>query len=528
MAVCPADRPLPLRIWALTRAIRKAAADAELIDVHFALYAFLPMALGAFRGKPVVVHFQGPWAEESVASGDTSRWRLRARRALERYVYRRATAAVTLTGAFKRVLIERYGVSPWRVKVLAPGVDLERFAPGDRAAAREAFGVAPDAFVVCCARRLVPRMGLQILLAAWSELIAQRRHDGSARPPALLIAGEGELSAALRAEIAAAGLADSVRLLGRVSDEQLAALYLAADVNVVPSLSFEGFGLVVLEAAACGTPSIVTRVGGLPEALVGFDASLIVAPGDASALAKRLVGAESGELPDRAAAREWAQRSRWESVAQRHRELYADAVNPSGERRLRVVFLGHVAQLSGGEIALVRLIGALHDVDAHVILAEDGPLVGRLLEAGASVEVLALRERTRDLRKDRVGPGTLPFSAVADVAAYVPRLARRLRAIRPDIVHANTLKAGIYGSLAARIARVPSVWHVRDRVASDYLRRQHRVDPAGPDRPPAAGRDRQLAGYAGDAALGAGAHGRRLLDRPRSDHLTGRIAEGRR
>jgi glycosyltransferase involved in cell wall biosynthesis len=470
VAVCAADRPLPLRLWALTRAIRKEAADAELIDVHFALYAFLPMVLGAFRGKAVVVHFQGPWADESVASGDASRWRLRARRALERYVYRRATAAVTLTGAFKRVLIERYGVSPWRVKVLAPGVDLERFAPGDRAGAREAFGVAPDAFVVCCARRLVPRMGLRVLLAAWSELIAQRPDDGSARPPALLIAGDGELSAALRAEIVAAGLSDSVTLLGRVSDAELATLYLAADVNVVPSLSFEGFGLVVLEAAACGTPSIVTRVGGLPEALIGFDASLIVAAGDASALAQRLIGAESGELPGRAPAREWAQRSRWETVAERHRELYADAVNPSGERRLRVVFLGHVAQLSGGEIALVRLIGALHEVDAHVILAEDGPLVGRLLAAGASVEVLALRERTRDLRKDRVGPGTLPFSAVADVAAYVPRLARRLRAIRPDIVHANTLKAGIYGSLAARIARVPSIWHVRDRIASDYLR----------------------------------------------------------
>jgi glycosyltransferase involved in cell wall biosynthesis len=470
-AVCAADRPLPLRLWALTRAIRKQARSAELIDVHFALYAFLPMLFGAFRGKPVVVHFQGPWADESVASGDASRWRLKARRALERYVYRRAAAAVTLTGAFKRVLIERYGVSPWRVEVLSPGVDLERFAPGDRAAAREAFSIAPNAFVVCCARRLVPRMGLQVLLAAWSQMAAARADDGSARPRVLLIAGEGELSAALGAEIAAGGLSDSVRLLGRVSDEELATLYLAADVNVVPSLSFEGFGLVVLEAAACGTPSIVTRVGGLPEALAGFDATLIVNPGDPTALAERLKAAESGELPDRAAAREWAQRSRWESVAERHRELYADALDPPEARKLRVVYVGHVAQLSGGEIALVRLIGALDQVDAHVILAEDGPLVGRLLAVGASVEVLPLRERTRDLRKDRVGPGTLPLSAVLDVGTYVPRLARRLRAVRPDIVHANTLKAGIYGSLAARLARVPSVWHVRDRIASDYLRR---------------------------------------------------------
>ncbi len=467
-AVCAPDRPLLLRLWALTRAIRKEARSADLIDVHFALYAFLPLLLGAFRGKAIVVHFQGPWADESAASGDASRWRLKARRALERYVYRRATVAVTLTGAFRRVLVERYAVSPWRVKVLSPGVDLERFAPGDRAAAREALSIPPDAFVVCCARRLVPRMGLQVLLAAWSELIAGH---GGARPLRLLIAGEGELRAALGAEIVAGGVSESVTLLGRVSDEQLTTLYLAADVNVVPSLSFEGFGLVVLEAAACGTPSVVTRVGGLPEALAGFDATLIVAPGDPSALARRLTEAEAGALPDRAHTRSWAERSGWQSVAARHRELYADALAPSGARKLRVVYVGHVAQLSGGEIALVRLIAALDEVDAHVILAEDGPLVARLLVAGASVEVLPLPERTRDLRKDRVGPGTLPASAVFDAARYVLRLACRLRAVQPDIVHANTLKAGIYGSLAARLAGVPSIWHVRDRIASDYLRR---------------------------------------------------------
>jgi glycosyltransferase involved in cell wall biosynthesis len=143
----------------------------------------------------------------------------------------------------------------------------------------------------------------------------------------------------------------------------------------------------------------------------------------------------------------------------------------STARKLRVVYLGHVAQLSGGEIALLRLIDALDQVNAHVILAEGGPFVERLLAAGASVEVLPMRERTRDLRKDRVGPGRLPITALLDTTIYVLRLAGRLRAIQPDLVHTNTLKAGIYGSLAARLARVPAVWHVRDRVATDYLSR---------------------------------------------------------
>jgi glycosyltransferase involved in cell wall biosynthesis len=144
---------------------------------------------------------------------------------------------------------------------------------------------------------------------------------------------------------------------------------------------------------------------------------------------------------------------------------------PVGRRKIRVVYVGHVAQLSGGEIALMRLIDALDEVDAHVILAEQGPLVERLRASGVSVEVLAMRERTRNLRKDRVRPGRLPITALVDTATYTFRLARRLRAIHPDLVHTNTLKAGIYGSFAARLARVPAVWHVRDRIASDYLRR---------------------------------------------------------
>ena len=149
----------------------------------------------------------------------------------------------------------------------------------------------------------------------------------------------------------------------------------------------------------------------------------------------------------------------------------ATAQAPNSRPKLRVVYVGHVAQLSGGEIALLRLIDALHEVDAHVILAEPGPLVERLQTAGVSVEVLPMRERTRNLRKDRVRPGRLPITAMIDATIYTFRLARRLRALRPDLVHTNTLKAGIYGSLAARLARVPVVWHVRDRIASDYLRR---------------------------------------------------------
>jgi len=88
-----------------------------------------------------------------------------------------------------------------------------------------------------------------------------------------------------------------------------------------------------------------------------------------------------------------------------------------------------------------------------------------------SVEVLPMRERTRDLRKDRLGLGLVPITAFFDTATYTLRLARRFQILRPDIVHTNTMKAGVYGSLAGRLTRLPVVWHVRDRIAPDYLPR---------------------------------------------------------
>jgi glycosyltransferase involved in cell wall biosynthesis len=201
------------------------------------------------------------------------------------------------------------------------------------------------------------------------------------------------------------------------------------------------------------------------------DAIMIVRTDDPEALARRLITAATESLPERQITRTWATRRRWGRAVSDRRHLHDELCDDSASRKLRVVYLGHVAQLSGGEIALVRLIEALREVDAHVILAEDGPLVERLHAVNASVEILRLRERTRDLRKDRVTATRLPFSAALDTALYVLRLARRVRAIRPDLIHTNTLKAGVYGSLAGRLVGIPVVWHVRDRIADDYLRR---------------------------------------------------------
>jgi glycosyltransferase involved in cell wall biosynthesis len=138
----------------------------------------------------------------------------------------------------------------------------------------------------------------------------------------------------------------------------------------------------------------------------------------------------------------------------------------------RVVFVNHCARLSGGELALVRLLGALGDaIDAHVILGEHGPLVPRLESVAASTEVLPLAPSARDTRRGRVVFSRPPLRETASSTAYVLRLARQLRRMRPDLVHANSLKALVYGGLAGRLAGRPVVWHVRDRIAADYLPR---------------------------------------------------------
>ena len=466
-AVSRHDVPLPRRLLTFAAAARRAAVDADVVDAHFALYALLPLLSRRVRALPAVVHFQGPWAQENVAQGDASALRRVLRRTLECAVYRRAARVVVLSSAFRRVLVEQYRVSPWRVRVEPPGVDLRRFSPGDRATARARLGLGDGCFVAVCVRRLVPRMGLDLLLDAWAQ--ARARLAPGAR---LLIAGDGPQRAELEQRIARAGL-DGVTLLGRVGDDALVDLYRAADVGVVPTRCFEGFGLVVLEAAACGTPTIVTRVGGLAEAVAGLDCSLAVTPDDAPALALRLTqAAQAGGLPSRAATRRFAEAHSWQRVVARNRAVQREALAPdAAHRRMRVVYLDHVAQLSGGEIALLRLLPHLTEVEAHMVLAEDGPFADALVQAGISTEVLPLAERARGLRKDRVAARTVPVAAIAATAWYILRLALHLRRLRPDLVHTNSLKAGVYGSIAARLAGVPVVWHVRDRVASDYLPR---------------------------------------------------------
>ncbi len=460
--------PLPRRLIRYARAARRASTPDTVIDAHFAMYAWWPVVAGRLRAQPLVVHFHGPWAAESEASGDARSVVANVKRRLERGVYRRAARVVVLSEAFKDLVVANYGVERDRVIVIPPGVDLDHFTPG-RAAARRRLSLPDDGQIVFTVRRLVARMGLDVLLDAWASM--------DHRPGrTLLIAGEGPERAALEARIDDLGVSGSVRLVGRISEQDLADHYRAADLSVVPTVALEGFGLVALESLACGTPPVVTDVGGLPDVVRRLDETLIVAPRDPAALAARLATALAGVVPTTEECRAYAETFSWKVAAERNAEVYRAAAEDAGGAGAtagpppRVVYLDHCALDSGAEIALVRMVEALGaTVRPHAILAEDGPLRPRLVEAGADVEVLPMTEGARGLSKDAVQPARLPLAALLHVVVYVGRLALRLRQLRPDVVHTNSLKAALYGGVAGRLAGVPVVWHARDYVDSSYL-----------------------------------------------------------
>lgn len=136
---------------------------------------------------------------------------------------------------------------------------------------------------------------------------------------------------------------------------------------------------------------------------------------------------------------------------------------------LRVAYIDHTAKWSGGEVALFNILTHIGEqIDPLVILAEDGALAERLREKGMDVRIIPLDESIRSRGRNAVNLGAP--AAAFKLLAYGRKLAPLLKAEKVDCVHTNSLKSALYGAIAAKIAGVPLIWHIRDHIGTPYLK----------------------------------------------------------
>jgi len=320
----PGDRLWQRAVDARRRFAHEFRPPYDAINIHFAMNA-LPLIPFIDHRTPRIVHFHGPWAAESRAENGNELVTL-VKAALERFVYHRADRFIVLSTAFKQLLVG-YGIDPSRVTVIPMGIDCEFFrTSGDRRAVRDRLGWPHNKKVLFTARRLINRVGLMELLDA-AAIVRTSRSDF-----AIKIAGKGPLRDALEAAIVERGLAANVELLGFVSEDDLVDAYQAADVTIVPTQSLEGFGTIISESLACGTPVIVTPVGGMPEAVAPLGDGMITRSAAPTDMAERIVALLDGSLrlPDEQRCRSFAvEHFAWDVVCAQIRSVFQTTSSPS-------------------------------------------------------------------------------------------------------------------------------------------------------------------------------------------------------
>ncbi len=215
--------------------------------------------------------------------GLLDRLHMNARRWIEKYVMQRCHQVVVLSDFMKQRVQRVHGISEKIIYIIPGGADLIRFCPAaDRARVRQELTLPLHATILCTVRNLVPRMGLETLIHAISRL------DRQFNDVLLIMGGEGPLRNRLQHVITNLGLTHRVQLVGFIAEPDLPKYYQAADLVVMPTQELEGFGLVTVEALACGTPVLGTPIGAIPEILSQIDRKLIAKGTEAENLADAL------------------------------------------------------------------------------------------------------------------------------------------------------------------------------------------------------------------------------------------------
>jgi D-inositol-3-phosphate glycosyltransferase len=272
---------LPIHISGLSQEFSRImrTENYDVIHSHYWLSGKVAMPAAKELEIPLVhtMHTMARVKNLNLAEGESPEPMIRVQG--ETQVVAAASALIANTDAEAASLVSLYDACPDTVHVVTPGVDLFTFTPGQsRSAARESLGLLPDSLIVSFVGRIQPHKGPEVLIRATSELV---KHSPQLRPR-LIVNIIGGASGANTEEVDRLkdctqwlGIDDVVRFAPPVSRADLPQWYRASDLVVVPSYS-ESFGLVALEAQACGTPVVATAVGGLRTAVADGISGVLV------------------------------------------------------------------------------------------------------------------------------------------------------------------------------------------------------------------------------------------------------------
>ena len=274
---------LPGQLCAVTSGVMRVEATHpegwfDLIHSHYWLSGQVGWLASERWGVPLVhsMHTMAKVKNLELADGDNPEPMVRV--IGEEQVVAAAARLVANTADEARQLIDLYGADPQAVDVVHPGVDLEQFTPGEPGVSRRRLGLAEDSVILLFVGRIQPLKAPDILLRAAARLLET---DPVLRSRLLVVVCGGPSGTGLEhptslSDLAAdLGIADIVRFEPPGDRQMLADWYRAADVTVVPSYS-ESFGLVAVEAQACGTPVVAAAVGGLRTAVLHETSGVLV------------------------------------------------------------------------------------------------------------------------------------------------------------------------------------------------------------------------------------------------------------
>lgn len=329
------DIVFPLDNWTFNRSLAKKAnaIEANAFEAHAVSGYGFPKKLKQLGiSKPFIHTIHGVLADEYEQAKMDGHQTLRGKIAnrfmryladLECQTARDAALIVTITKYSLEKIQMHYGVDADKVRIIANGVDVEKYKPRkDTTSAKRRFGLGDDPCVLFVGS-LIPRKGLLFLVEAAKTVVREYSNTK------FLIVGDGPIKKQLDQKVLAANLSENFIFVSRVEEDVLPALYNCADVFVLPSIQ-EGQGIVLLEAQASGKPVVAFDIGGVNEAVHNGETGLLVERGNCDGLAEallKLLG--DGSLREQmglAGRRFVSENYTWDLCAQRMLKVYKEAL----------------------------------------------------------------------------------------------------------------------------------------------------------------------------------------------------------